>query len=377
MERFFRTTALCRKQACLIFFLSQFSLYAICNAKMTATSYHEEMNKVICEAISDQAFPGAAFAVIENGAVVDVQTFGFLDYSSSIPVTIDTMYDLASLTKVFATMLLAMHFYEHQQLDLHANISIYLPEFSADQKGTITISQLLSHTSGLPPDCPRTFMMHPPSQELQNEIWQWIVEEPLDHPPGEKSQYSDLDFMILGKILEKIGGDRLDQLALKHLYQPLSLKNTQFCPSDGALTAPTECDWLFQNGAPISGRVHDEKAFIFNGVLGSAGLFSSIEEVAQLSLLLMHPTFFTQKTRDTFLATEGEISSYHLGVQKDGNHRIRHHGFTGTSMWIDLDNRSGLILLTNRVHPSRDNRKIDGVREKMKRNFEEAYCTNA
>jgi beta-N-acetylhexosaminidase len=340
---------------------------------------------VLEAAVADKAFPGATLAVGYKGKVA-IHTFGNLSYHANAPaVDVRTVYDIASLTKVVVTTTLVAKLAEGDfpvPLDLDAKIERYLPEWVAGPAGqdlewrhNVTVRHLLTHTSGLPPfkEYWRTF-------KSKQETLTGIFAEPLDCEPGTKEVYSDLGIILMGEIIERLTGHPLDDLAKSNIFSPLGMKSSTFRPAKNLWPwiAPTEFDHNLRNRL-VQGEVHDENAFTMGGVSGHAGVFSTAPDLAAFCQMLLnggayaHRRILKRATIAQFTApqplsngtrtlgwavpTEGSSSGHYFST-----HSFGHTGFTGTSIWIDPDRQIFVVLLTNRVHPTRENQKIAQVR---------------
>ncbi len=337
---------------------------------------------VIETAIEDKAFPGATLAVGYRGKV-SLHAFGKIAYDAKAPdVAINTMYDIASLTKVVATTTLVAKLAEGDfpvRLDLDAPVARYLPEWASgpqpDWRHRVTVRHLLTHTSGLPP-----FKEYWRTSKSKQETLDKIFAEPLDYEPGTKEVYSDLGIILMAEIIERLTGKPLDVLARENIFSPLAMSNTTYKPAKKIWTAiaPTEIDNQYRHRL-IQGEVHDENAAAIGGVSGHAGIFSTAPDLASFCQMLLnggayaHQRILRRSTISEFTApqelslgtrtlgwavpTEGGSSGHFMGP-----HTFGHTGFTGTSIWIDPDRQLFVVLLTNRVHPTRENQKIAKVR---------------
>ncbi len=343
----------------------------------------QPVETLLQQAVADGVFPGGVLAVGHQGRLVALRPFGRLSYDDDAPpVRPDTLYDLASLTKVVATTTAAMMLYERGLLPLDAPVTDYLPEFRAGPdaalKDRILIRHLLTHSSGLP-GYVRLF------QEVKDrrQLLERIYTLPLDYPTGSRSVYSDLGIILLGEILERISGRPLDHFLQENLFTPLGLRNTLFKPPSSlrARVAPTEQDREFRHRL-LRGEVHDENAWVMGGVAPHAGLFSTARDLAVFCQLLLnggiyaHRRYLKRSTIELF-TTRQRIpdSSRALGWDtpsdpSSGGHYLStrafgHTGFTGTSIWIDPEKELFIVLLTNRVHPTRTNEKIRDLRPRL------------
>lgn len=330
--------------------------------------------------VARKAFPGAVLAVGVNGRLVALKAFGKIDSSPDAPpMPVDAIFDVASLTKVAATTTAAALLYDQGRLDLDAPVTRYLPEFAgpAGHAG-MTVRHLLSHSSGLP--SPMLLWQHAKTRE---ELLKLVHQLPAEARPGTLFKYRDENFILLGEIVERITGQRMDRFLQERAFGPLGMQDTGFNPSPALLAriAPTELDTYFRHTL-VRGSVHDESAYLMGGVSGNAGLFSTASDLARLAQLYLDQGLFngsrllSAATVQAFI-TRQELppgSSRALGWDTPvGNasafagplastDAIMHTGFTGTSLYIDRSRNAFVVLLTNRVNPSRDNRQIGPAR---------------
>ena len=340
---------------------------------------------VIEKAIANKAFPGATLAVGYRGKV-SVHAFGKLSYDAKSAATVaSTMYDIASLTKVVATTTLVAKLAEGDfavPLDLDAKIERYLPEWAggpnAEWRHRVTVRHLLTHTSGLPP-----FKEYWRTSKNKQDTLTKIFAEPLDYEPGTKEIYSDLGIILMAEIIERLTGRTLDDLAKNYIFSPLGMNNTMYRPPKKLWPqiAPTEIDNNLRHRL-VQGEVHDENAFAIGGVSGHAGVFSTAPDLAAFCQMLLNGGVYTHqrilrratiaqfttpqqlsggtRTLGWAAPTEGGSSGHYFSA-----HSFGHTGFTGTSIWIDPDRQLFVVLLTNRVHPTRENTKIQKVRVEL------------
>ena len=338
--------------------------------------------QVIERAIADKAFPGATVA-IGYREKVSLHAFGNLSYAAnSAAVDTRTMYDIASLTKVVATTTLVAKLAEGDfpvPVDLDAPVSRYLPEWASgpqpEWRSRVTVRHLLTHTSGLP-----AFKEYWRTSKSKQDTLTKIFAEPLEYEPGTKEIYSDLGIILMAEIIERLTGRTLDDLAKAYIFAPLAMKDTMFRPPKKLWPwiAPTELDERFRHRL-IQGEVHDENAFAIGGVSGHAGLFSNAPDLAAFCQMLLNggvyahhrvlrratvaqfttPQQLSSGTRTLGWAapTEGGSSGHYFST-----HSFGHTGFTGTSIWIDPDRQLFVVLLTNRVNPTRENNKMIQLR---------------
>jgi CubicO group peptidase (beta-lactamase class C family) len=335
---------------------------------------------MLCSRIEAGDFPSAVYVVAEHGRPVFADALGeAVREPESHTASLETIYDLASLTKPLVTGLLCAHFVELGELTLDSSISKYLLEFDRPDKAGITVRELLTHTSGLPAWRPIYILAGgEPAGALAA-----IANEPLEFKPGERVVYSDLGFIVLGFLLQRLTGISLDQLAQREIFAPLSLKRSFFNPALAARTGVAACesgnayerdmcerdfpgrDYSDWRREIIWGQVHDSNAHFLGGAAGHAGLFSTAAETLRLasqfigrqSQLLARDTceLFRQSMTAglnearsfawQLAATNGSIAGPTLPPDAFG-----HTGFTGTSCWIDAGAERVFILLTNRTH---------------------------
>ena len=333
------------------------------------------VDAIVERAIAQKAFPGGVVAVGKDGALVHLRAFGRLSYDADAPeVRTDTIYDLASLTKVVVTTTTAMILVDEGRLDLSRPVSAFLPRFRGAGKERVTVESLLTHSSGL--DWGASLYKDTKGKQAFVER---IEAMDLKYAPGSKSLYSDLGVILLGEILERVAGEPLDSFAQKRILEPLGMKDTRYRPGPELMAriAPTERDpW---RGRLIRGEVHDENAFAMGGVAPHAGLFGTAPDLARFAQMLLnggvleHQRIVSREVVEQFTRRAGvPDSSRALGwdtpsPNSSAGDRLSprsfgHTGFTGTSMWIDPERKVFVILLTNRVHPTRENNAIFEVR---------------
>ncbi len=342
----------------------------------------EIATQLLTEAISFGATPGAVCLTGNSNQVCDEIALGHLTYKPNSPsVTADTIYDLASLTKVIVTTPLAMILYERGLLELEAPVKKYIPEFSGPRKNSVSVLDLLAHCSGVRWWTDLYLLTQQKnSSNIKKEYIKKICSLPLDYTPRSNTVYSDLGFLLLGEIIERLMHSPLDQLANNEIFKPLRMDNIQYNPDENIRNqiAPTEEDTF--RGPLLQGSVHDENAFGIGGVAAHAGLFSTARAIAPLAQLFLcdgtlgGTTVFTAETTRLFTTRTNLVtgSTRALGwdTASPGNScgnlfsatSFGHTGFTGTSLWIDREKDFFVVLLTNRVHPTRDNAKLVPIR---------------
>ena len=329
------------------------------------------LDAVMEKAVSDTVFPGASLAVLYKGEVVFHKAFGRMTYSpQSRPAETTTLYDLASLTKAVATTSIAMQLVERDSLSLQSAVSSYLPGFAKNGKGRVTIEQLMRHTSGL-----RAHTFFAKSCTTPEELFQAIEADTLLTAPGTATLYSDLNFMLLGRIIEKITGHSLAANFHQRFAAPLGMNSTMFTPQPSLVwrIAPVDKDtlWTFKVPRPL---VNDQNAALLGGVAGHAGLFSTTGDLLVMMKMIMqggrlnHHDYFSPATLRKFLARNGYPRAVGWDIRSLDGHSSAgdyfssssygHLGYTGTSIWVDPERQLAVILLSNRVYPSSENIKI-------------------
>ncbi len=334
----------------------------------------EPIAKIVQEAVDQGTIPGAVVLIGHNGKVVYRHAFGHRSLEPSVePMTVDTIFDLASLTKCIATATSMMQLIESGRVRLNDRVSAYLPDFAQNGKQDITVRELLTHYSGLGPDLD----LKQPWQG-RDAAYRMAMEQRPEYPPGSRFLYSDINFETLGFLVEKVTGEPLNEYAEEHVFKPLGMKDTRFLPpSDwSARIAPTQYD---ENGHMLRGTVHDPTARRMGGVAGHAGLFSTADDMSKfaqemltghtiLSRLSIEKMSTPQQPANAsslrglgwdidspFASNRGEL----LPVGSFG-----HTGFTGTSLWMDPVTDTYVILLTNAVHP-RGGKSVVSLRSRV------------
>ena len=338
---------------------------------------------VLQEAIERRAFPAACTAVAHRDRLVGLKSFGHFTYEADSPsATPDTVFDLASVTKVVATTTMAMILYERGLLELDATVGGTVPEFPADSSGEldrrrrdVSFRMLLAHCSGLPAYGKLFLKAH-----SRDEMLRAALATSLSADPGTHAEYSDIGFILLGAALERIANQSLDAFCHREIFGPLAMIHTTFHPAAAARgkIPPTADDRTFRLKI-IQGEVQDENAFVLGGVAGHAGLFSTAADLARFAHAMLHGggpilrpetvALFTRRASappgtsralgwDTPSAPSQ--SGKHFGPSAFG-----HLGYTGTSLWIDPERQLSIILLTNRTWPDCANHAIKRVRPKF------------
>ncbi|MCH8942345.1 MAG: serine hydrolase [Bacteroidetes bacterium] len=330
-----------------------------------------KVDSLVNQAIKDSVFPGAVLIISKEGETIYENAYGNFTYNKHSPkVTLNTIYDLASLTKIVATTTAAMICIDENLFHLNDKVTKYIPEFDNNGKEKITIKQLLLHKSGLP-----AYKRFYKFCSNADEVIKNIYETKLVYKTGTKTVYSDLSMIVLQKVIEKVTGRTLDNFSKEKIFNPLKMKHSMFNPNDSIKykIAPTELDnyWRYRQ---LQGEVHDETASQLGGVSGNAGLFSTAEDLSRfLKMILQKGVFnkkriiksktvkhFTTKQQNSERALGWDIKSPKKSSAGNffSSNSFGHTGYTGTSFWADLKNNLFVIFLTNRVYPSRNNRKI-------------------
>lgn len=337
----------------------------------------ESIEKLIKTALEEKVFPGGVLLASKQGEIIVQEAFGYTDFDNDMSVNPDTIYDLASLTKPLATTLAVMHLMGTSGLHLEQTLGDLLPACIGTDKAGITVEHLLAHQSGLPDYRPYwKELAGITTSERDADLKKRLVLEQLLHPIGSKPLYSDLGFMYLRWVVEQVSGIKMNLLMEKEIYRPLGIEELFFPDAGGLATdrfAPTEmCAWRKKL---VQGVVHDENAYAVGGIDGHAGLFGTAPAVHDLlwKVLCAYAgkspnSRLPQKHVLTFL-NFGQGQERALGFDRptqpgssSGQHfsenSVGHLGFTGTSFWMDLEKNIIVVLLTNRIHPTRENEKI-------------------
>lgn len=332
------------------------------------------LDSIMAVGLREHAAPGATLAVGRYGRLVHLKAYGRLDTAiASSPVDANTIYDMASLTKVIATTTAAMILEEQGQLDLDRTVASYLPEFNAPDKAGITLRMVITHRGGL-----EAFAALYKTFSGREQYLQQINLRPLKSVPGTVMVYSDWDMILTQLVIEKITGTPLDKFVDEKVFRPLGMKSTMYTP-DSSLKfriAPTEIDTA--RGGLVWGKVHDENANAIGGVAGHAGLFSTAPDLAVFAQMLLNGGIYEgvrivkAATVARWTAPQTGGSSRALGWDTPSKNSsagryfsprsFGHTGFTGTSIWVDPTRDLFVILLTNRVDPTRANTRVFALR---------------
>ena len=325
----------------------------------------EAVSKLTKKAVEDGAFPCAAFAIGLKDRVLYEDCIGT---AGDRPLTRDSLFDMASVTKTVLATTLSMLFLEKGLIALHDPISDFLDNVPND-KANITIKHLLTHTSGI-----KAHILLEKETDNPSDAVSVILKTSLSNQVGTATEYSCLGFILLGKILEKVAGEKLDTLAKKLVLDPLGMNNSGYNPQNGYFV-PTEYDE--KSGKHLTGIVHDENARFLKGVSANAGLFSSLADMqkycAMLSCdgIIANAPFVSKATLELFRKNHtpnmGESRGLGFSINDGRPHALGdlfppgsygHTGFTGTCFFVDIKTGLYVILLTNRVFAGRENNKI-------------------
>ena len=327
---------------------------------------------VLDSAIENRIFPGAQVVVVHKGNLIVNRGFGRHTYDrSSPPVNVESIYDIASLTKVLSATPITMKLISQKKLYLDHSVVQFYPQFTGNGKEDITIRHLLTHSSGLP-----GYYQFFLDDQIHNkeDVFNYILNVELNAELGSHFEYSDLGFILLSSIIEKVSKRSIEKLAHSYIFGPLGMKQTRYNPPmewKGKI-APTELDTLYRNHL-IHGVVHDENTHLMGGVSGHAGLFSTAEDIARYAQMLVDgglwkgKRYFRESQVHKFTTVQNISEGSEMALGWDtpsqsgksiaGDYftpgSFGHLGFTGTSMWIDPNQEIIIVLLTNRVHPSR------------------------
>lgn len=369
----------------------------------------DEMSLFIQRAVVDGAFPGCQVLAAKDGKIFFNRGYGYMDYTKKKRVDTNTIYDVASLTKVLSTTLAVMQLYEDGKLNLNKTLGDYLPWVVGTDKANLKIRDLLLHQAGLKSWIPfyketldsngnglNKYIYHTePDNDhrlivakgifIRNDyvdtIWKRILESPLENKG--RYVYSDLDYLFLAEVVKTLTGQPLDKYVENTFYKPMGLEHIAYNPLRHFNIddiAPTEYDAIFR-GQTVHGFVHDPGAAMMGGVAGHAGIFANAEDVAAVFQLLMGggvyngKRFFKKSTIDYFTRYNSRLSRRGLGFDKPSDDErdggpcgdrvsgftFGHQGFTGTCAWADPETGVVFVFLSNRVNPSADNWKINSM----------------
>ena len=339
----------------------------LCATALSAQTFSgaADIDAAINQAIQDGRLPGAVLVIGHDGHVVYRKAYGNRALAPQTePMTVDTIFDCASLTKVVSTTSSLMKLFEQGKFRLNDRITQYIPEFQGG-KSDITIRNLMTHFSGLQPDVP----LKPEWSGYQHGI-ELAEKTPPAGPPGARFVYSDINFNLLGELVHRLSGQLVSDYARQHIFEPLGMHDTMFNPPASLIPriAPTEA---LNGGAPLRGVVHDPTARYMGGVAGDAGMFSTADDLARFAQMLLNGgelngvRIFSPSTVAKFTEPQSPPDQavlrglgWDIDSPNSGNRgelfpigSFGHTGFTGTSIWIDPSSKTYVILLANSVHP--------------------------
>lgn len=336
----------------------------------------DSIARVLRDAVNDRAFPGAYAVVGDSRGVLAEGGAGHLDWASSPRPTRRTIWDLASLTKVVGTTTALAQLVERGAVSLDSAVQRYVPEWTGPGKESVTVRHLLTHTSGLP-----AFLEYDKQTHDKDSLATLLFTTPLEHAPGEKMVYSDIGAFMMGRVIERVSGEPLDRYVSAHVFRPLRMRETMFRPSPELRSriAPVEFDSA--RGGHLRGLPSDERAFYLGGVAAHAGLYSTAADLSRFARMLLRggtldsARIVGPETIKQFTAyADSANSNRALGWQKPpaawagqymSSRAFGHTGFTGTSIAIDPELDLFVILLSNRVNPSRNTQKYVAVRSQL------------
>ena len=400
--------------------INQFLTSATPETVGLSTEALAKIDVIALEAIAKGAMPGCVVLVAKNGKIAYNKAFGYTNFDKTEPINIDMVYDLASVTKVSATTISIMKLYEEGKIDLQKTLGDYLPWVIGSDKAPLKLKDILLHQAGLNPFIPfykevidtttgipkweyfskqkdETHQLRAAEDlyvrnDWQDSLYQRILKSKLT--TAGKYVYSDNDFIFLGKIVESVSGQPLNDYVRSHFYEPLEMTTTGFKPREHlslGTIVPTELEKHFRQQM-IRGDVHDEGASMFGGVAGHAGLFSNAYDLSKLYQLLLNKGELNGKrllqasTVELFTAYNSDISRRGLGFDKPEKDNVTrkepypsasvspetygHTGFTGTCVWVDPKQQLIYIFLSNRVTPTRNNNKLSQLN--VRPNIQEA-----
>ena len=364
----------------------------------------EKISTIVREAIETQATPGCQVLIAKNGKVIYERSFGWLTYDNQQPVKDETIYDLASMTKVLGTLQSVMFLYDRGLIDVNRKVSYYLPELRTTNKKDINLKDVLTHQAGLLPFIPlwpqtmkneKEFLPYYYNNSqtekyslqvspnlfatpvIRDSLWKWTFESKMIEKPARTPytlRYSDIGFWLMHRLSEKILNQPMEDFLWQNLYEPIGAYTTGYLPLNHfppSRIAPTEYDKIFRKDM-IHGTVHDERAAMMGGVAGHAGLFGTANDVAKLGQMLLQKGYYgghqylKPETVELFTAKQFENSRRGLGWDKplqsdwatptslfSSPRTFGHTGFTGTCIWIDPEFELVYVFLSNRVYPDR------------------------
>jgi len=355
----------------------------------------QQIDQILNQSISEKVMPGAVAFVARGGKIVKHTAYGnsaqytdgkFTEMEHPIPMQEDTIFDLASISKIF-TSTAVMVLFEKGLFELDDPVVKYIPEFAANGKQNVTIRQLLTHTSGFVSWIPLYTKGNSRDERLQ-----LVFQQPLKNPPGTTYEYSDLNMITLGALVERLSGQRQDEFVKERITGPLGMKDTMYNPPASLKNriAATEYQSTPNRGL-VWGEVHDENAWSLDGVAGHAGVFSTALDLAKLAHIFINNGKYAGKSilkpETVKLLLENQNEAYpgndhglgwelgqgwYMDALSEGTYSFGHTGYTGTSIVVSPNNKTVAILLTNRVHPSRNTVSTNQTRRLFARQVADA-----
>lgn len=351
----------------------------------------QQIDQIMNQAISQKLMPGAVTFVARAGKIVKTDAYGysakytdgtFTEMKNPIPMETDTIFDLASISKIF-TATAVMILFEKGYFNLDDPVAKHIPDFAANGKENVTIRQLLTHTSGFTAWIPLYSQGNSRDDRLKA-----VLNQPLKNTPGTKYEYSDLNMITLGMLVEHWSGTRQDEFIYEYITEPLGMKDTMYNPPASLKhrIAATEYQAIPNRGL-VWGEVHDENAWSLDGVAGHAGVFSTANDLAKLAHIFINGGEYGSKRilkpETVQLLLENQNAAFpgndhglgwelgqgwYMDALSEGTYSFGHTGYTGTSIVVSPNNKTVAILLTNRVHPSRNMGSMNQTRRLFARN---------
>lgn len=324
--------------------------------------------------IADEKVPAMSVGIIKDDELYQYQAGYQQVINKKIPLVDNPIFDLASLSKVTTTLMLILKLIESKELSLMTKVKDILIDYPDDD---VTIKHLLTHTTGFPAD-DKSYK----DCKNKDEMYEFIKRLERQQPLDTKVFYSCFNYLVLGFIIDKLKGSMADY-AKEVLFDPLQMNDTGYLPTTKGLKDRCVATEMTSHRGLIKGEVHDGKAFIVGGVAGNAGVFSTMEDLSHLALMLLNDGVYNQKQlyqkesiallKQSYTDNLNErrtlgwffADPYCQFAEKKTNACLYHTGFTGTSMYVDFDRNCSIIILTNRVHPSRDNSNIIKIRQEL------------
>lgn len=333
------------------------------------TAEQDRIEHLLRDGVRNLVYPGAVWAVGDADGTMLSGSCGLLDPTDpEHPMRLDTVFDVASLTKIIAVWSAIGSLWQEHHLNLHDPLADLMPKLNGHQLGGVTVHQLLTHTAGVPLRANLKNLYGTDPQQIRDGV----LREPLHRSPGQAVEYTDRAALILGFLAEHLTNTPLDQLAQTRVWQPLGMAATRFGPLPADLVArcaPTENDQ--ESGRHLKGTAHDFSARLLGGVCGIAGAFSTLDDLAIFLRHLLEPStpeFGAAWTRESLQIHTRDLEParglfWHPAPGTSTPDDIYvHYGFTGTGMWVSLEQRRWAILLTNKLYYGRDRQPLTEIR---------------